>query len=1234
MSCFRVAALCTLVLFATFLGGGREAFAQEAMNQAENPDGDNPGQSVEEPLADGPPAQETALITDRPGPPIEISWETAIVGGDYDSGQTNGMLQDIGYRECRVICMLDDRCKAYTHDGQANTCYLKDSTGEKTYASNAISGVFVDKKVVPETRIVRRNWVITEYDPNLTWHSDDTAATYISRIRAASKPFATSCEWDKLQLSDINIQASIASEGTVGESIEFHWSGNDMRAVVPVWLMVSTPSKARFSGKGFYALNAGAHGPFGIDVARDRTRAFVALYNHSAGRGGSFGIMPQTAGKLDLDVRVVAYLRGCDETVQLSQQAFSIAVKPAEPHIVLHDPYALNIYGQQADIAAFGRKVLFNDSRFLILESELGSEILERNGTDIRFSPTGRYISVRNDNESDVIDVVDGTVVARIGDNMSGPDLQWFYNDSFVAVTRPPWGRAWLASTLNVGKPIYHPEISAACCDFDPSSGIMDISLENNVVRIADGVGGVAANLQDFELAADYPTTNGYDETFNASSAIFLDAMGPVLPLPNRVGINQPYPTASGAVSIGDAEVKVASAEPASDDTLEKTRGAVSLIKPADYLKDRRIDLATFGFELAPEKRATSILDPAEIPDWAGEFYEEAEKKRAAIRRELSKQFSAKGIRVDWMIPTGDFERDLYCDYLKGGAEAKPSELPGALTLAQRLDRPDGAVWILRSQCQGGGTSATQAYKSSLMIIDESRGAGQPAHQSIVEELSTDGTVFDAAFYDADFQTKLIDGKRIIFYMPKRGAIGLFDLERREFVYKQQNLPRGDLLADAHIRSDGKFVLQVNSDKSFSVDRIADARALVEGRQVDGETVFWAPDFRFDSTAEGASFVELRFPGMNGQYTFQQFDTRLRRTGLLEAALKDDLEPSSLAIHVPPRLGARLNGNGDRITGEATPTGGSAISEIRLYQDGVLTNTFPATASGQAVTIDAARLPGARWVSLVAADAEGLVSLPIGRDLGADRALTKTSLLAIGIDEYHDERLPDLGLATSDARNLSAAMLSLNGKSIDLDRGSDTVLTDAKASRTAILDAAKRMVAETGPGDNAVIFFAGHGLQDKSGRLYLGLTDTAVSRIEDTALAWEDLAAILTTAKGRVTVLLDACHSGTAGTGFLSSNDDAVNAIRRTIPSGLTVLAASKGRELSAEMRNLGGGVFTYSLVEALVSKRKAADADGNGRIEVSELYRYVKDRVVGLRKGEQTPWLARNQMIGDFALF
>ena len=55
---------------------------------------------------------------------------------------------------------------------------------------------------------------------------------------------------------------------------------------------------------------------------------------------------------------------------------------------------------------------------------------------------------------------------------------------------------------------------------------------------------------------------------------------------------------------------------------------------------------------------------------------------------------------------------------------------------------------------------------------------------------------------------------------------------------------------------------------------------------------------------------------------------------------------------------------------------------------------------------------------------------------------------------------------------------------------------------------------------------------------------------------------------------------------------------------------------------------------QALQADWKATDIDGNGAIEVSELYRALKSTVARETQGEQTPWLARQDLIGDFALF
>lgn len=139
--------------------------------------------------------------------------------------------------------------------------------------------------------------------------------------------------------------------------------------------------------------------------------------------------------------------------------------------------------------------------------------------------------------------------------------------------------------------------------------------------------------------------------------------------------------------------------------------------------------------------------------------------------------------------------------------------------------------------------------------------------------------------------------------------------------------------------------------------------------------------------------------------------------------------------------------------------------------------------------------------------------------------------------------------------------------------------------------------------------------------------------VPTTALAWDDLVAVLKNARARVVVFLDACHSGAAGTGRFATNDTAVQGLLDQIPSGLLVFSASKGRQFSEEMAQLGGGVFSNAVADVIARKRGSYDLDDNGAIEASELYAGVKRRVSELTDGRQVPWLARNKLIGDFSL-
>jgi hypothetical protein len=84
-----------------------------------------------------------------------------------------------------------------------------------------------------------------------------------------------------------------------------------------------------------------------------------------------------------------------------------------------------------------------------------------------------------------------------------------------------------------------------------------------------------------------------------------------------------------------------------------------------------------------------------------------------------------------------------------------------------------------------------------------------------------------------------------------------------------------------------------------------------------------------------------------------------------------------------------------------------------------------------------------------------------------------------------------------------------------------------------------------------------------------------------------------------------------------------------------TVMAAAKGRHESFELdAPARGGVFTSAVVKAITADRALVDTNNNGIIELSELYRRIKPSILTEMKGDQTPWLARVDMVGEVPLF
>ncbi|MFE3836238.1 caspase family protein [Pseudogemmobacter sonorensis] len=429
----------------------------------------------------------------------------------------------------------------------------------------------------------------------------------------------------------------------------------------------------------------------------------------------------------------------------------------------------------------------------------------------------------------------------------------------------------------------------------------------------------------------------------------------------------------------------------------------------------------------------------------------------------------------------------------------------------------------------------------------------------------------------------------------------------------------------------GGHLLQEQLDGRFNVHVRTGADRLIDGYYVGDEVVAFDSALRFDATAEGATFVSARFPGQTAAYALDQLGARLHVPGLVAEVLAAGHGPdaevaaASLLDALPPQLDASWSGGGSlaiRATAEA------GLAGIDIFHDGALRQRITLSGAEAALELTPDPPPGTRWIPLRLRDAGGLTSPGLSLRVQADGAAPSGRLhvLAIGIDGFADPRLPDLSFARSDARAFAAAAAGAAERGGLYAETTVTVLAPEDGLQplgARIAELAQSMA----PQDTLMVFIATHGVLDErggTGRLFL--TDGA-SRA-GTALGMDALSRQLGALPGRVFVFVDACHSGAADA---ARNEDILDSLTGA-EAHVAVIAASKARQPSYESAALGGGAFTAALVRAFAAPQ--TDGNGNGALELAELYLAIKRDVVEATGGRQTPWIARSGYVGEVPLF
>jgi WD40 repeat protein len=240
----------------------------------------------------------------------------------------------------------------------------------------------------------------------------------------------------------------------------------------------------------------------------------------------------------------------------------------------------------------------------------------------------------------------------------------------------------------------------------------------------------------------------------------------------------------------------------------------------------------------------------------------------------------------------------------------------------------------------------------------------------------------------------------------------------------------------------------------------------------------------------------------------------------------------------------------------------------------------------------------------------------------------KLYVLAIGVSKYENKDLT-LQYASKDAKDFAESFLKQKG---GLYR--DVVvkaLTDGKATRDEIIDGFDWISKETTSKDVAIIFLAGHGVNDSGGVYYYLPVNTDLERLRRTGVPFTEMKNTVVSLAGKTILFIDTCHAGNVmGTRAVAPDITGVVNELTSAENGAVVFASSTGRQYSFEDSNWGNGAFTKAVVEGINGK---ADYTGKGRITINMLDLYISEKVKELTKGKQTPATAKPQTIPDFPL-
>ncbi len=394
----------------------------------------------------------------------------------------------------------------------------------------------------------------------------------------------------------------------------------------------------------------------------------------------------------------------------------------------------------------------------------------------------------------------------------------------------------------------------------------------------------------------------------------------------------------------------------------------------------------------------------------------------------------------------------------------------------------------------------------------------------------------------------------------------------------------------------------------------------------DGEWVVITPEGYFNASTNGAKYLNVLVG--NKVYSIDNFSERFfnpvyvasvlqgKKVAAVADIRKGVLSPPDVRI-TSPAPGREVSTDNLTVTVVAKDTGGG-IDGIRLYHNGkaigeeqrglTLVSKSGETVKDYSVTL----VDGLNTFRATGFSKDRTESNPyeLVVKLTAPSKDVSLYVIAVGINKYKNPAL-SLNYAEPDARGI-ANFFKEQGKGLFKNVVVRTIYNEQATKGNIVSHLGQLQNIQ--PQDAVLIYLAGHGENINDKWYFIPHELTYPEREEDVkakALSSDELSGYMKNIRAqKILMLIDACKSGAALVAFRGFEDrKALSQLSRS--TGVHIVAASTKDQFAAEVKELGHGVFTYTLLEGLNGKA----ADKGESVTVRKLMGYVEEQLPEITK-------------------